>query len=150
MPNSRKNKEPTPRVKKESDRSSHLNVVAEGTTIHGALTSPSDTRMGGILEGELKVDGTIYIAEDGFVDGSIHGEDVNVSGSVKGIITATNKVFLTSTAKIDGTISANRLVVEDGATLSGECRIGVNSKELSSSFVPTSNGKDKKLSKQPA
>ncbi|MCY4001933.1 MAG: polymer-forming cytoskeletal protein [Bacteroidetes bacterium] len=150
MPPSRKTKEIAPRIKRESDGSSHLNVIAEGTTVKGTLTSSSDTRMGGKLDGELKVDGTIYLTEDGFVDGSIHGKDVNISGSVKGVVTAANKVFLTGTAKIEGTISANRLVMEDGAIFNGECHMGVKSKDLSSSFVPSTNGKDKKLAKQPA
>ena len=145
MVNSRKIKEIAPRVKKDSVESTHLNVIAEGTSIQGTMTSSSDTRLGGRLDGELKVDGTIYVAEDGFVDGSIQGDDVNISGTIKGVVTAKNKVFLTSTAKIDGSISSNRLVVEDGATFNGECHMGVKSKDLSPNFVPSSNGKDKKL-----
>ncbi len=127
---------------------SNLNIISEGTAINGELVSNSDTRLGGKLVGDLKVEGTIFVTENGFVDGSIHGKDITISGSVKGQIVATNKVFLVSTSNIMGTISANRLVVEEGAVFNGECQMGVRSKDLSSNFVPMSNGKKQKLAKK--
>ncbi|MCY4172206.1 MAG: polymer-forming cytoskeletal protein [Bacteroidetes bacterium] len=150
MANSKKNKGPIAKKGDDPVGISNLNIISEGTAINGELVSQSDTRVGGKLIGDLKVEGTVVITDNGFIDGSIHGDDVNISGSVKGKVIATNKVFLTGTAKIIGTISASRLVVEEGAIFNGECLMGGKTKALSSSFVPSSNGKKQKLAKQPA
>jgi len=150
MPNSKKTKGSASKKGSNLIGVSNLNIISEGTAINGEIVSKSDTRLCGELIGDLKVDGTIFVTENGFIDGFIQGEDISISGSVKGHVVATNKVFLTGTAKIVGKISASRLVVEQGAIFNGECQMGNTSKEIKTNFVSMVNEKKQKLAKKSA
>ncbi|MCY4158622.1 MAG: polymer-forming cytoskeletal protein [Bacteroidetes bacterium] len=150
---SNKKKSRTPQIShssKESGEAFDLNILADGTKIKGSFISPSDTRICGILEGELKVEGTIFLTDGGFVDGNINANIVNIAGSVKGDIIGTKKVFLTETAKVEGTIRAERLVVEEGAIFNGTCHMAEKSKTHTPKLVPATNGKTKQLAKKSA
>ena len=149
--NKKKPKSPSfPQSAKEPASVTNLNIFADGSTLKGDFTSSSDTRIGGSLEGDLKVEGTIFLTEGGSVEGMIQGDTVNIAGSVKGSIVATHKVFLASAAKVQGSISAERLVIEEGAVFNGDCKMGVKPRKLTSNSTTASNGKNKQLAKKPA
>ncbi len=133
---------------KDSLGTANLNIISGGTDLKGSLTSTSDTRLAGSLEGSLQVEGTVVITENGVVTGSVRAENINISGSIEGEITATEKVLLTSTARVEGTIHADRLVIEEGAIFNGECQTGPKSEAIASKFVSTSNGADERLAEQ--
>ncbi len=141
-------KKPLPPALKESMSTANLNIISGETDIKGSLKSNSDTRLAGKLEGSMEIEGTVVITENGFVNGSIHAENINVSGSMEGDLIALKKVLLTDTAKVKGTIYAERLVVEEGAIFNGECQTGHKSEAISSKFVATSNGADEQLAEQ--
>lgn len=141
-------KNPIPPGLKESISAANLNIISGGTDIKGSLESTSDTRLAGRLEGSMQIEGTVVITENGVVDGSIHAENINVSGSTVGDLVATKKVLLTDTARVKGTIYAERLVVEEGAIFNGECQMGHKSETISSKFVATSNGADEQLAER--
>lgn len=127
---------------KEQVNSTNLNIISDGTIVKGSLNSKSDTRLGGEVEGDLKVEGIVVVTESGFVNGSIHAENINVFGAVEGEMTATKKVILGSSSKMKGTVCAERLIIEEGAVFNGECLMGHESKTISSNFVPKSNVSD--------
>ncbi len=133
---------------KESIGTANLNIISGETDIKGSLKSTSDTRLAGRLEGSVEIEGTVVISENGVVTGSIRAENINVSGSMEGDLVATKKVLLTDTARIKGTIYADRLVVEEGAIFNGECQMGNKSEAISSKFVATSNGADEQLAER--
>jgi len=145
----KKMKTSSPSNTKESGGAFNLNILAEGSKINGTFISHSDTRICGTIEGDLKADGIIYVTEDGFVEGNIEGNTVNIAGSVKGDINGTHKVFLAETAKVDGSISSDRLVMEEGAVFHGTCKVGPKPKRHSPNPVSSvSNGKNENLAKE--
>ncbi len=136
--------------RKESSSIANLNTISDGTSIKGVFTSSSDTRVGGVLEGDLKVDGNVFLTEGGSVEGTIQGNTINIAGSMKGDVNARHKVFLASSANVQGSIHADRLVIEEGAIFDGECRMGAKSRKMSTNSVPVPDGKNEKLAKKSA
>ena len=66
------------------------------------------------------------VGETGTVCESISADTVRVSGTVKGDVTAT-AVTLTRTARVEGNLIHQALVIEPGANFEGHCRsIGGN------------------------
>ena len=60
-------------------------------------------------------------------DVSVSVKNAMLGGNIKGNITASNKVTLESTSRLEGDLTAKLLVIEEGALFSGNCKSGDNS-----------------------
>jgi cytoskeletal protein CcmA (bactofilin family) len=101
-----------------------LNLVGEGTTFEGTLEAQSDVRASGRIVGTLDVTGKAIVAESGTVEGEIIATNADIAGRVQGEIRVEERLVLKSTARVDGNIQTDRLVVEEGALFTGECEMG--------------------------
>lgn len=126
-----------------------INLVGEGTVFEGTLRAESDVRASGKIVGKLDVDGKAIVAESGVVDGEIVATNADVAGRVEGEIHVSERLVLKSTAHVDGNIETDRLVVEEGAVFTGECRMGeaVSAEKSSASEKTTSSGSKSRASK---
>jgi cytoskeletal protein CcmA (bactofilin family) len=105
-------------------RPDQLNMVGEGTVFEGTLRAESNVRVSGHIKGTLDVDGRVIVTQEGVVEGELRATDADVAGSVQGEIHITERLMLKSTARIDGSIAAGRIKVEEGALFAGQCKIG--------------------------
>ena len=87
----------------------------------GSLTfkDPVNLQINGTFEGALDAKGVLSIGERAQVKATIRGEAVTIAGTVSGTITATHRVELLGTARIDGKIASPHLIVHDGAIVDG-------------------------------
>lgn len=101
-----------------------VNLVGEGTVFEGTVRAESDVRASGRVVGTLEVEGKTMIAEEGVVEGEIIATNADIAGQVDGEIHVEERLVLKSSARVDGTIETDRLVVEEGAQFTGECEMG--------------------------
>ncbi len=101
-----------------------INMVGEGTVVEGTLHAENDIRVSGKIVGTLRVDGKAIIALEGAVDGELEAANADVAGSVQGEIRVEQCLVLQSSSRVDGNISTERLVVEEGAMYTGKCKMG--------------------------
>lgn len=125
-----------------------INLVGEGTVFEGTLHAGSDVRTSGRIVGRLEVKGKAIVAEGGAVEGEIVATNADVAGHVEGEIYVEEQLVLKSSARVEGDIETGRLVVEEGAFFTGECRMGdaTSSKVFEGGERPArsvSGGKDK-------
>ncbi len=120
-------------------------MVGEGTVLEGTLHAESDVRVSGRIVGELRVEGKAIVAQDGTVEGEISAADADVAGNVQGEIYVSGRLVLKSTARVDGNIQAARIVVEEGALFTGECRMGDQVRPREQAPPRVSAGHDKKV-----
>ncbi len=99
-------------------------VIAPGTRIEGKFTTTEDVRLDGVIVGEVNCSKRMVMGESGTVEGNIKTLDSAVRGKVKGEIKVSGTLHLHETASIDGTIIARKMVVDSGASYSGECKVG--------------------------
>jgi len=100
-----------------------VNLVGEGTVFEGTVRAESDVRANGRIIGTLEVEGRTMIAEEGSVEGEIITNSAEIAGQVQGEIHVEERLVLKSTARVDGMIETDRLVVEEGAQFTGECEM---------------------------
>jgi cytoskeletal protein CcmA (bactofilin family) len=98
---------------------SSVTVVAKGITLSGALKGQGVVEIEGSVEGELDIQGSVVVTPTGLVTGPITADVIRVAGRVVGNISAQEHLFLESTGSIDGDVSTNALVVENGGSLNG-------------------------------
>ena len=68
-------------------------------------------------------DGTLMVGASGEIDASIEVAIAQIHGTVKGDISAKERVVLKPTAIVRGDIETPSLCIEDGAIFEGRCRM---------------------------
>ena len=95
--------------------------VGTNTTLKGNFECHEDFLVEGIVEGNLRSEGTIVLGRDAVVRGEVSARRVAISGVVVGIIRCSERLDVFESAKIVGTIQAPVLKMERGAK--ANCRI---------------------------
>lgn len=122
--NSQSDESSSPMANQTSTVQDQVNLVGEGTVFEGTVRAESDVRASGRIIGTLEVEGKTMIAEEGEVEGEILATNAEIAGQVQGEIHVDERLVLKSTARVDGKIETDRLVVEEGAQFTGECEMG--------------------------
>lgn len=105
-------------------------IIGKSTSFEGTLKASGTIRLDGELNGELLVDGDVYIGESSKVYGNISGINIIISGLVEGNINASEKIKITSNGKLIGDISVKSIIVDEDAFFEGKCKM-VERKQLS-------------------
>jgi cytoskeletal protein CcmA (bactofilin family) len=97
-----------------------MTTIGPSVSFSGELTSTEDLRIEGHIEGHVHVrEAALTIAESGQVKADIRGLRVTVRGHVNGSIVATERIELMPGAHVAGSLSANQVVIADGAQFNG-------------------------------
>ncbi len=107
-----------------SPTSHALNSLVQGTEVQGDIRSKSDIRIDGKLKGSLHCDAKLIIGTTGKVEGSVHCKNAVIEGNFEGDLHVTELLTMKETAKVEGNISYGKLVVQPGAVLVGDVRMG--------------------------
>ena len=98
--------------------------VGNGTTLTGEASFKGMLRVDGHLSGQVNSDGgTLIVGNNGQVDADIAVAVATIHGTVNGNITASQRLELGRAAKVKGDIETPSLVIEQGATFEGSCRM---------------------------
>lgn len=84
------------------------------------FSDPVNLQISGKFEGDLTLKGNLIIGKDAEVRADIVGEDIVIAGSIQGKIKATQRLKLTSTAKVTADIEASKVCIEEGAIFNGK------------------------------
>lgn len=105
--------------------SSERATIGRSITIRGDVTGDEDLLIQGRIEGSVDLEqNSVTVGPEGHVKASLRGRVVTVEGVVEGNLTAMERVVLRSSARVQGDITAPRVVLEDGATFRGGVDMG--------------------------
>lgn len=90
----------------------------------GELYIEGNLRVSGTLEGQIEATGDVDVTEAAMVKATVAGREVNVSGQVNGAVTASKKLVIGRSGSIVGDVRVPRLIMQDGASLSGNVSMG--------------------------
>lgn len=96
-------------------------IIGKGTVITGDFAARCSVRLDGTIEGEVNVDGTLIVGAAGKINGSIEAASAIIGGEVYGDVNATEKIEITSTAKVIGNLRTNIIVIDEKAIFQGGC-----------------------------
>jgi cytoskeletal protein CcmA (bactofilin family) len=101
-----------------------MTTIGPSLVITGELTSQEDVTVHGQVKGNIKMaQGALVLAPTGNVEANVHGTRVSVHGKLTGDLTA-ERVELTATANVTGTLTAPCVILQDGATFNGLVDMG--------------------------
>jgi cytoskeletal protein CcmA (bactofilin family) len=99
--------------------------IGKAVVMDGELISDEDLQIDGQLKGHVHVrDATLIIGETGHIEADVRAARVIVRGTVQGSIAAGERIDLDATANVTGSLTAERVVIADGASFNGAVDMG--------------------------
>ncbi len=108
--------------RREIDEHKITGFFDKDTDIEGALQFKGSFRIDGNFKGKINSDSTLIVGENGKVDADIKIGYIIINGEVKGTIQAREKVEISASGRVLGSVIAPKLVVEEGAYLETNCQ----------------------------
>ena len=97
-----------------------MTTIGPSLRIIGEITSQEDITIHGGVTGQIRMEqGSLLIAPKGAIDADVFGVRVTIHGTLAGNVTATERLELTPTADVTGTLTTPAVVLQDGATFNG-------------------------------
>jgi cytoskeletal protein CcmA (bactofilin family) len=97
--------------------------IAPSTKIVGTISGQGSYVFCGTVEGDCDINGPLTLAEGGHWKGVLKANDVIVAGTVEGDVVARQRVEISGTARVSGSLSGNSIAVAEGAVIEGEIRV---------------------------
>ena len=95
------------------------NRINKGTSFIGDIKSDSDIRIDGEVRGNIYCLAKVVIGEEGDCKGDIVCAGLTVAGKIIGTLEVNGVFALKKTAFFEGDVHYEKLIVEEGATVSG-------------------------------
>ena len=96
-------------------------MIGADVCIEGSIKLNEGIIVYGKVIGNIDTNGSVRVARNAIVEGSISGQDIRVGGIVKGNIKSNGQVYLGKNCKLQGDIFYRKLLIEDGAQFEGKC-----------------------------
>lgn len=112
------------------ETSNSTNAIGKGTKLTGKLEANGPLRIDGQIIGDVITKSKIVLGDSSVVEGNIVAQSADIGGKVDGKVEVDDILTLKPSCQIHGDIVTNRLVVESGAKLSGQCDIGITRKPI--------------------
>ncbi|MFP8881060.1 MAG: polymer-forming cytoskeletal protein [Myxococcota bacterium] len=108
--------------------------IGKSIAINGDLTGNEDMVIEGSVEGSIDLpNNQLTIGANGTTKAEIHAKSVIVVGHVVGNINGIERVEIQGTGRVEGTVTAPKLVVAEGAQLDGAIHMAGTEAALSDS-----------------
>lgn len=107
----------------EPVNANEVSRIAQGVIIKGDITSRTDIRVDGQIDGTICSEGRIVVGETAVLTGSLYCNNTDFWGRMDGDLFVRDVLSVKSTAVINGNIHVRKLQVEMGAQINGSCRM---------------------------
>lgn len=108
-----------------------VTTIGPTIVISGELTSGEDITVHGRVNGQVMVrESALTIGEQAQLKADVRGARVIVQGRLKGSIVASERIELAPSAMVDGSLSANQVILTDGTQFNG--RIDMDQRTIAS------------------
>jgi cytoskeletal protein CcmA (bactofilin family) len=119
---------------------SRSSIILNDVEITGTITFQGELSFDGQLHDGKIIGEDLVVGTTARIEGNIQVASLVVHGSVIGDVLVTNRCKLTGSANLVGSLTTNRLAMDDGATLIGNAEItpDIKARPTASKDVPVS------------
>jgi cytoskeletal protein CcmA (bactofilin family) len=96
-------------------------ILSSDIDFSGTINFEKPFLIQGKISGEIVTKSLLVVDEAAVVDANINASSVVIRGAVKGNITASEKVEITTTGKLTGNVIAPEIFMENGCIFNGRC-----------------------------
>ena len=105
-------------------------ILSQNIDFSGTLNFEKPFLIRGRLSGDIIARGILVVDEEAVVEANINASRVIIRGSVKGNVTASEKVEVAITGKLVGNVTAPEIFMETGCTFNGRCTMTAKNPKL--------------------
>ena len=103
--------------------------IDRDTEISGDVKFKESVRIDGVLKGKVLTGNGLIVGESCEVEADIDVVTIAVNGRVKGSIKAKERIEIFSKGRVIGSLSAPKLIIEEGAFFQGSCQMEMKALE---------------------
>ncbi len=104
-------------------------LLGKESKFEGKLVFEGIVRIDGRFNGEIHTRGKLVVGESALVEGKSEVGSLVLNGEYHGDVLAQERVEITRTGKLFGTLKTSVLVIEEGGTFDGTCEMHRQGKE---------------------
>jgi cytoskeletal protein CcmA (bactofilin family) len=97
--------------------------LGKETVFEGKMSFRGVFRLDGKFEGEIFESGALVVGESAVVKGKVDVNTIVIHGVVEGDVNAKARTEIHPTGKMNGNLSTPVLVINEGGTLEGQCKM---------------------------
>jgi cytoskeletal protein CcmA (bactofilin family) len=101
-------------------------IIGPDANFKGELSFDSAAKVLGKFEGSINAKGRIHVADGSKCKATVKAKEISVEGHIEGNVEALDRVEIKNKGMVTGDITAARMVMAEGASVDGHCRIGAN------------------------
>jgi cytoskeletal protein CcmA (bactofilin family) len=101
----------------------NVSRISQGAAIRGDLSSSTDIRIDGQVDGTLFSEGKVVVGETARLSGKLFATNVDFWGKMDGDIFVKDTLSLKSSAVVNGNIHVRKIQVEMGAQINGSFKM---------------------------
>ncbi len=98
-------------------------LIGKNASFEGTFKTAGLLRIDGKFDGDMDVSGDIIIGKEGEIIGNVKANNIELSGTVRGNVIASQQLKICSTGKLFGDIEVGSFVVEEKGTFDGKCKM---------------------------
>src|SRR5205807_3241154 len=99
-------------------------ILGPDASFKGDLTYEKGMRLQGKFEGNIMTPGRLHVSKEAKMQAGVDAGAISVEGEIKGKLNANERIELKQSARYEGDLTASKLVVDEGAILSGHVTVG--------------------------
>jgi len=99
-------------------------VIGPDAKFKGELSFEKGVKILGSFEGRISTKGNLVVASEGAIQADVEAGTITVEGEINGNVAAQDLVELKNSARLQGDLRCERLIVVDGAHFIGHCNVG--------------------------
>jgi cytoskeletal protein CcmA (bactofilin family) len=108
-----------------------MTTIGESLVINGHVTSREDITIHGRVKGEISMEaGSLLVAPTANIDARVRATRLTIHGTMAGDIAAVERVELTDTASVSGTLLSPAVVMKEGAFFNGTIAVDRHSNKI--------------------
>jgi cytoskeletal protein CcmA (bactofilin family) len=111
-------------------------IIGPDAQFKGDLSFDKGVKILGRFEGRVTTKGDLFVAAEGVLQADVEAGTISVEGEINGNIAAQDLIELKNTARLQGDLRCERLVVVDGASFVGHCSVGNGAAEKTPAPAP--------------
>jgi len=99
---------------------SSVTLVAKTSHVDGEIKGAGEVRIEGTVKGKIDCSAAVIVAQGGTVEAELRAETTTIAGTLKGDAFISQRIELTSTARVKGDIRSPRILIREGAIFEGQ------------------------------
>jgi cytoskeletal protein CcmA (bactofilin family) len=99
-------------------------TIGQDASFKGEMSFEKGLRLVGKFEGKINTPGRLHIAKEAKLQADVDAGSIVVEGDVRGNLVASDRIELKQSARYEGDLHANKLIVDEGAVFNGNVTVG--------------------------